>query len=320
VALETASYVANLVTSNPDGSDARSTADDHLRLIKAALVRTFPKMDGAVSLSSTQVMYLNDLSASVQLQLNTLRDGSATANFAVQAKYALSASTAAIIGTIPAARVTDLAGNPNILTGTEPFRCTGVNAFFSWYSGATLLGFIQGSDDGIALVAGTNKTVSFYTGGAERVRIDPDGTANFEEVIVGTIQAAQTAVNANVAALANVATIANTAISASSAATLASFSPDSGPSANTVVVRDGSGNGRFNYVNFDHGNDNPSVGAVLVFSGSDNWGYKSSLSNLGQYLDARNITNKSGTTKTLAAGSGPPSLVGSTNGDIWLYY
>src|SRR6185312_12307842 len=103
MALETASYVANLVESNPDGGDQRSTADDHIRLLKAALKRTFPKLDGAVSLSAAQVMFSNDLSASVQLQLNQLRDGSATANFAVSSRYANSASVAANIGAIPAA-------------------------------------------------------------------------------------------------------------------------------------------------------------------------------------------------------------------------
>src|SRR6185295_11086589 len=108
MALETASYVANLIASNPDGGDQRSTADDHIRLVKASLLRTFPKLDAAVSLSATQVMYLNDLSASVQLQLNQLRDGSATANFAVNSRYANSASVAANIGLIPASRVADL--------------------------------------------------------------------------------------------------------------------------------------------------------------------------------------------------------------------
>jgi hypothetical protein len=35
MSLETATYIDALVVSNPDGADARSTADDHLRLIKA---------------------------------------------------------------------------------------------------------------------------------------------------------------------------------------------------------------------------------------------------------------------------------------------
>lgn len=96
--LETATYVAALVTSNPDGADQRSTADDHLRLIKACLKRTFPMLDGAISASSAAVCFVNDLSASVQAQLNTLRNGSATAInalYANSASYALYASQAA---------------------------------------------------------------------------------------------------------------------------------------------------------------------------------------------------------------------------------
>lgn len=119
MALETASYVANLVASNPDGGDQLSTVDDHLRLLKAVLLRTFPKMDGAVSLSAAQISYLGDLSASVQLQLNALRDGSATANaaiyansasFAVQAGFAQSASYAVRASRAESASYAALAG------------------------------------------------------------------------------------------------------------------------------------------------------------------------------------------------------------------
>lgn len=92
--LETATYIDSLVVSNPDGSDQRSTADDHLRLIKACLKRTFPQLDGIVSASAQAISYVNDLSASVQGQLNVLRDGAATANFAVSARFANSASAA----------------------------------------------------------------------------------------------------------------------------------------------------------------------------------------------------------------------------------
>lgn len=94
MALETATFVFGLVTSNPDGGDARNTADDHLRLIKAALKRTFPLLDGAVSLSHTVFMRLADVSASVQAQINALREGTATANNAINARFANSASLA----------------------------------------------------------------------------------------------------------------------------------------------------------------------------------------------------------------------------------
>jgi len=102
MALETATYVDALVTSNPDGADARSTADDHLRLIKAVLKRSFPMVGGAVSASAVALSYTNDLSASVQAQLNTLRDGSATAKVALTATTAISASSAAMLGGVSA--------------------------------------------------------------------------------------------------------------------------------------------------------------------------------------------------------------------------
>lgn len=45
--LESATYIADLVNTNPTGSDDRSTADDHLRLIKAVLLNQFPNFVGA---------------------------------------------------------------------------------------------------------------------------------------------------------------------------------------------------------------------------------------------------------------------------------
>lgn len=95
--LETATYIDALVTSNPDGNDQASTADDHIRLIKAALKRTFPLIAGAVSASHQALSFTNDLSASVQAQFNALRDGSATARaalFARSASFAILATRA----------------------------------------------------------------------------------------------------------------------------------------------------------------------------------------------------------------------------------
>ena len=55
MALETATYLYSLVITNPDGGDQRSTADDHIRLIKAALKRTFPNIDGEISASAAAI-------------------------------------------------------------------------------------------------------------------------------------------------------------------------------------------------------------------------------------------------------------------------
>ncbi|RMH12700.1 MAG: tail fiber protein, partial [Gammaproteobacteria bacterium] len=47
--LETGDYISDLVETNPPGTDERSTADDHLRLIKHILKTTFPNLNGAVN-------------------------------------------------------------------------------------------------------------------------------------------------------------------------------------------------------------------------------------------------------------------------------
>lgn len=95
MALETATYVDGLVNTNPASGDSRTTADDHLRLLKAALQRTFPNVDGAVTGTPASLNRTNDLTSSAQDQLDTLKDGkldsSATAAFAISAGGAQSA-------------------------------------------------------------------------------------------------------------------------------------------------------------------------------------------------------------------------------------
>ena len=106
------------MTSNPDGADARSTADDHLRLIKAALKRSFPMVGGAVSASHAAISRVNDLSQSAQAQLNELRDGSATAKCALVATTCISASSADMLGGFPATSYARL-DSSNIFQGGQ---------------------------------------------------------------------------------------------------------------------------------------------------------------------------------------------------------
>lgn len=266
IALETASYVANLVTTNPDGGDQRSTADDHIRLIKAALVRTFPKVDGAISLSSAQVMYLNDLSASVQLQLNQLRDGSATANNAVNSRFANSASLALYANSASYAALAATANSASYaaLAGTATLAVTANSASF-------------------AVLAGRASTAD---------------SASFA-VLAGR---ASTADSASYAALAGSATL------------LSGLSPTDAPTGNTIVQRNSSGQILASYYNQGSGdNENPSVGQIPVITAGDGYFRKAGVSHVGSYMEARNITGRSGTTKTLSS-SAP---TGGSNGDIW---
>ncbi len=65
--LETGTYIDDLVETNPLGSDQRSTADDHLRLIKSVLKATLTNADYALDLA-----LLSGLSSNVQTQLNAI--------------------------------------------------------------------------------------------------------------------------------------------------------------------------------------------------------------------------------------------------------
>ena len=54
--LETATYISGLNSSNPAGGDGKSQGDDHIRLIKAVLLATFPSIAGAVGADHTSLV------------------------------------------------------------------------------------------------------------------------------------------------------------------------------------------------------------------------------------------------------------------------
>lgn len=55
MALESASFINQLIATNPDGTDPKGQGDDHLRLIKKVLKDTFPQFTGP--LTGTQDAY-----------------------------------------------------------------------------------------------------------------------------------------------------------------------------------------------------------------------------------------------------------------------
>lgn len=70
--IETATTITDLVTTNPAASDAVSTADDHIRLIKGVLKATFPNFTSA-PLNSTQAA-LDAAAATVASGITVLAD------------------------------------------------------------------------------------------------------------------------------------------------------------------------------------------------------------------------------------------------------
>lgn len=55
MALENATYINGLNSSNPLSTDVVSQADDHLRLIKQTLLNTFPNITGPVTATQAQI-------------------------------------------------------------------------------------------------------------------------------------------------------------------------------------------------------------------------------------------------------------------------
>jgi hypothetical protein len=101
MALETASFIDGLNSTNPVATDGLAQADDHIRLIKSSVKATFPSITGAVNadhveistlsgytgttadhnltsglaaagVTSTHVGHLNGVSSNIQTQLNNL--------------------------------------------------------------------------------------------------------------------------------------------------------------------------------------------------------------------------------------------------------
>jgi hypothetical protein len=57
--LETGTHLDDLIATNPTGGDDRSTADDHIRLIKAVLLATFPNLTGAMTANQSELNILD---------------------------------------------------------------------------------------------------------------------------------------------------------------------------------------------------------------------------------------------------------------------
>ena len=72
--LETATYIDGLVATNPTSTDLVKFGDDHLRLIKAALLATFPNVTGAVTPTHTELNYVEGVTSAIQTQLDAKQE------------------------------------------------------------------------------------------------------------------------------------------------------------------------------------------------------------------------------------------------------
>ena len=71
MSLETGTYISDLNSANPVGTDVKSQGDDHIRLLKSTILATFPSITGAVTATHTELNLLDGVTATTA-ELNTL--------------------------------------------------------------------------------------------------------------------------------------------------------------------------------------------------------------------------------------------------------
>lgn len=71
MALETATYISGLVSTNPLPSDPKSQGDDHIRLIKSTILATFPNITGAVTATQAELNYISGVTSGIQGQIDS---------------------------------------------------------------------------------------------------------------------------------------------------------------------------------------------------------------------------------------------------------
>jgi hypothetical protein len=77
MALETATYINGLVSTNPTSGDNMSQGDDHIRLLKSTLLATFPNVTGAMTATHSELNLVCD-SAAESTFTPTLKFGGAS--------------------------------------------------------------------------------------------------------------------------------------------------------------------------------------------------------------------------------------------------
>jgi hypothetical protein len=70
MALETGTYISDLVATNPLGSDLKSQGDDHIRLLKSTIKATFPNIAGAVTPTHTELNFVDGVTSAIQTQID----------------------------------------------------------------------------------------------------------------------------------------------------------------------------------------------------------------------------------------------------------
>ena len=157
MALETGTYISDLVSTNPTASDPKSQGDDHLRLIKSTVKATFPNVSGAVTPTHTELNYVDGVTSAIQTQIDSK---GAIAGQTWTGTHVLPSTTT--IGTVVPAEISYLSGVTSAIQ-TQLNTLTSAKGAISgqtWtgshdYTGATLTAATQTAGDSSTKVATT---------------------------------------------------------------------------------------------------------------------------------------------------------------------
>ena len=146
MALESGTFISDLIVTNPTGADAKSTADDHLRLIKSTVKATFPNVAGAVTPTHTVLNFVAGVTSAIQAQIDgkaglssptfigaptaptatagTATTQLATAAFVVAAIAGVNAQTALVVAVVTGTTQAAVAGTHYVLTNAAAVTLT----------------------------------------------------------------------------------------------------------------------------------------------------------------------------------------------------
>ena len=148
MAKETATYISQLVATNPVASDSVSVGDDHLRMLKTVLKTQFSGLAGttAITPSEAELNYVDGVTSAIQTQMDTKGVGDA-----------VKANDASWTGSQRATTVTDNDGSFSMDAG-QNFICTPAGNF-----ALTFTTIANGQSGFIKLINSGGHTISLAT-------------------------------------------------------------------------------------------------------------------------------------------------------------
>ena len=159
--IESATFVTQLVDTNPTSSDNANQGDNHLRLIKTTLLNTFPNITGAVTVSHTD---LNTVTGKLDKTGGTLTGplagttGSFSGSITAAGGFVGNASSATKLATARTINGASFDGTANVTFGTDAVA-EGANLYFT---NARARSAISASGTGLGYDASTG--VMSFTG------------------------------------------------------------------------------------------------------------------------------------------------------------